>query len=119
MTQTLAAVKPHPNFLGLVWESVLPRTQTDAALASDKVGLESVVIAIAAHQMLHKGQIVPDKIKISGEQDLGKFAYVKLSYMDKPQGEMEDGGKQILFDRRYTYLVDTYSQTAMPMDVKF
>jgi len=115
--QILIAVKPDSNMIGLVEESVLPNTSKH--LAPDKAGLDGVILAVAAHNIIHKGsKIVPDEIKISGEQAYGMFVYVELMYKDKPP-EGADYSDYFLFHRKYKYLIDTYSQSVMLVDTKF
>ena len=116
--QKLVAVKPDSNMIGLVEESVLPNISQH--LAPDKIGLEGVLLAVAAHKIIHKdGKIIPDKIGISGEQDYGMFVYIELTYRDSPPADEIPGEKNILFNRCYRYLIDAYSQTAMLIGTTF
>lgn len=116
--QKLVAVKPDSNMISLVEESILPNISQH--LAPDKIGLEGVLLAVAAHKIIHKyGKMIPDKIRISGEQDYGMFVYIESTYRDSPPADELPVERIILFNRRYRYLVDTFSQTAMLTDAKF
>ncbi|MBI2657629.1 hypothetical protein HYX08_02950 [Candidatus Woesearchaeota archaeon] len=114
--QKLVAIKPHPDMVEFVRELLLH--ETSEHLAWDETGLEGVLLAVSTHEILqgHKSKTrAPDRINILKSH--GNFIYVELTYKDEPSNE--ENFRPILFNRRYTYLVDTYPQSAMLMDTKF
>lgn len=114
--QNIVAVHVKPEMIEFMRKLILH--ETSKSLEWDESGLDGVLLATGAHEVLYgHGVGIPNTINILREKD--PFIYIELSYMDKPPADAEDGENPISFNRRYTYLVDAHSQTAMLVGHKF